>query len=439
MLITIIFYISIFLVFYTYIGYGLLIYLILIIKRRFKQNKETEDIDNIIPEVTLFIAAYNEDYVVEEKMKNCYEIDYPKDKLKILWITDGSNDKTNELLKQYENITLLFQPERKGKTAAINRGMKFVNTPITVFTDSSNDKTNELLKQYENITLLFQPERKGKTAAINRGMKFVNTPITVFTDANTFINSSSIKDIINSFNNKNVGCVACEKRINNNSRENNAAKNESLYWKYESKLKQMDSELNSTIGAAGELYAIRTSLFEEMPDNTLLDDFILSMRIAMKGYIILYCEKAYAIENGSANINEERKRKIRIAAGGIQSIIMLKELLNIFKYKLLSFQYISHRVLRWSITPLCLLLIIPINIYLVAKYENIIYILVLIAQIIFYLCGIIGWYYSIKSNKNKLISIPYYFLFMNLNVIKGFFYLKNKKNNDGTWEKSKRA
>ena len=201
----------------------------------------------------------------------------------------------------------------------------------------------------------------------------------------------------------------------------------------------MDSELNSTIGAAGELYAIRTSLFEEMPDNTLLDDFILSMRIAMKGYIILYCEKAYAIENGSANINEERKRKIRIAAGGIQSIIMLKELLNIFKYKLLSFQYISHRVLRWSITPLCLLLIIPINIYLVAKYENIIYILVLIAQIIFYLCGIIGWYYSIKSKKNKLISIPYYFLFMNLNVIKGFFYLKNKKNNDGTWEKSKRA
>ncbi len=392
MLITIIFYISIFLVFYTYIGYGLLIYLILIIKRRFKQNKETEDIDNIIPEVTLFIAAYNEDYVVEEKMKNCYEIDYPKDKLKILWITDGSNDKTNELLKQYENITLLFQPERKGKTAAINRGMKFVNTPITVFTD-----------------------------------------------ANTFINSSSIKDIINSFNNKNVGCVACEKRINNNSRENNAAKNESLYWKYESKLKQMDSELNSTIGAAGELYAIRTSLFEEMPDNTLLDDFILSMRIAMKGYIILYCEKAYAIENGSANINEERKRKIRIAAGGIQSIIMLKELLNIFKYKLLSFQYISHRVLRWSITPLCLLLIIPINIYLVAKYDNIIYILVLIAQIIFYLCGIIGWYYSIKSKKNKLISIPYYFLFMNLNVIKGFFYLKNKKNNDGTWEKSKRA
>ncbi len=392
MLITIIFYISIFLVFYTYIGYGLLIYLILIIKRRFKQNKETEDIDNIIPEVTLFIAAYNEDYVVEEKMKNCYEIDYPKDKLKILWITDGSNDKTNELLKQYENITLLFQPERKGKTAAINRGMKFVNTPITVFTD-----------------------------------------------ANTFINSSSIKDIINSFNNKNVGCVACEKKINNNSRENNAAKNESLYWKYESKLKQMDSELNSTIGAAGELYAIRTSLFEEMPDNTLLDDFILSMRIAMKGYIILYCEKAYAIENGSANINEERKRKIRIAAGGIQSIIMLKELLNIFKYKLLSFQYISHRVLRWSITPLCLLLIIPINIYLVAKYDNIIYILVLIAQIIFYLCGIIGWYYSIKSKKNKLISIPYYFLFMNLNVIKGFFYLKNKKNNDGTWEKSIRA
>ena len=93
----------------------------------------------------------------------------------------------------------------------------------------------------------------------------------------------------------------------------------------------MDYELNSVIGAAGELYAIRTSLFENIPENMLLDDFILSMKITMKGFKIAYCEKAYATERGSANIYEEEKRKIRIAAGGIQSVFFLKELLNIFK------------------------------------------------------------------------------------------------------------
>ena len=121
MLITIIFYISIFLVFYTYIGYGLLIYLILIIKRRFKQNKETEDIDSTLPEVTLFIAAYNEDYVIEEKMRNCYEIDYPENKLRILWVTDGSNDKTMNA-KEYENITRPFEPEENGRDSCIIEG-----------------------------------------------------------------------------------------------------------------------------------------------------------------------------------------------------------------------------------------------------------------------------------------------------------------------------
>ena len=325
--IEIIFWIFLFVVFYTYIGYGILLYLLVVIKERLLKRGDRPGTVEELPEVTFLIAAYNEEDIIDEKMQNTLSLEYPKNKLKVVWITDGTTDKSNKKLEAYSSVNVLFQPQRQGKTAALNRAMKYITSPIVVFSD-----------------------------------------------ANTMLNKNAIIEIVKAFSDNEVGCVAGEKRIKSLDKDSASSGGEGIYWKYESSLKNLDSRLNSAVGAAGELYAIRRELFEEMGRETLLDDFILSMRIAMKGYIILYCEKAYAIENGSANINEERKRKIRIAAGGIQSIIMLKELLNIFKYKLLSFQYISHRVLRWSITPLCLLLIIPINIYLVAKYDNIIYI-----------------------------------------------------------------
>ena len=115
-------------------------------------------------------------------------------------------------------------------------------------------------------------------------------------------------------------------------------------------MKRWDSELCTAVGAAGELFAIKRELFEKLETDTLLDDFVMSMRIAAKGYKIEYCSKAYAVENGSINMKEEEKRKIRIAAGGLQSIWRLRYLLNVFKYGIVSFQYISHRVLRWTIT-----------------------------------------------------------------------------------------
>lgn len=173
-----------------------------------------------LPEVTLFITAYNEEAVVDGKMKNCHELDYPEDKLHIVWVTDGSNDRTNAKLKEYSDTTVLFSPERKGKTAAMNRGMKFISTPIVVFTD-----------------------------------------------ANTFINSQAIREIVRCFNHPKVGCVAGEKRVDMNSAEGAAAGGEGLYWKYESFLKKLDYQLYSAIGAAGELFAVRTSLYEEMPDR----------------------------------------------------------------------------------------------------------------------------------------------------------------------------
>lgn len=380
------------LVFYTYIGYGLLLWCLVKMKRSTSPNdKHVPKSD--LPEVTLFITAYNEEGVVEAKMKNTIGLDYPKEKLHVLWVTDGSTDRTVDKLKAYENIDILHSPERMGKTAAINRGMPYVKTPITIFTD-----------------------------------------------ANTMINSEAILHIVNKLNDATVGCVAGEKRIESQEKES-AAGGEGFYWRYESTLKELDSRLYSTAGAAGELFAIQTTLFEEMPLDTLLDDFILSMKIAQKGYKIAYCKEAYAIEDASKNIKEEEKRKVRISAGGLQSVIRLKALLNPIKYGWLSFQYISHRVLRWTITPIALFSLIPLNILLlVLKAEPVIlFQIIAILQLLFYSLAFLGWLCSNKKTQYKIIFIPYYFIFMNLSIFKGFSYFWVKRGKPAVWEKTERS
>jgi cellulose synthase/poly-beta-1,6-N-acetylglucosamine synthase-like glycosyltransferase len=233
-----------------------------------------------------------------------------------------------------------------------------------------------------------------------------------------------------------VGCVSGEKRIFNAEEEAASAAGEGLYWKYESALKRWDAELYSAVGAAGELFAIRTELFNEVEPDTLLDDFIISLRVAMRGYKIDYDPDAYAIETASANVKEELKRKIRIAAGGIQSVVRLYPLLNIFKYGMLSFQYISHRVLRWTITPICLLLILGVNVILATS--STFFLVVLGLQILFYIFAIIGWILEDKKLKIKVFFIPYYFFIMNYAVYMGFGrYLK--KSQSVNWERAKRA
>lgn len=387
-----IFWICLVIVFYTYIGYGIVLYLMVKVKELFcKENDMSTPEAKSLPEVTLLVAAYNEEDVVEEKMKNSLALDYPADKLHFMWVTDGSTDQTNTMLERYGCVKILYQSERQGKTSALNRAMDYVKTPIVVFTD-----------------------------------------------ANTMINRESIREIVACFEDSKVGCVAGEKRIAMKEKDNAASGGEGLYWKYESALKRLDGRLYSAMGAAGELFSIRTELFEKMDSDTLLDDFILSMRIVQRGYKIAYCAEAYAIENGSADMNEERKRKVRIAAGGLQSIWRLRELMNVFKHGIVSFQYVSHRVLRWSVTPLALFALLPLNVLLVFVSDNPVYGVLLVAQILFYALAYGGYVLSKKQIKNKYLYVPYYFTFMNINVVKGVFYL-NKKKGSGTWEKAKRA
>lgn len=390
----IIFWVGLFIIFYSYLGYGILLFAIIKIRRLLGLGKAFTGNQSYEPEVTLFVAAYNEKDYLEEKVKNSRSLNYPQEKVTQLWVTDGSDDGTPELLEKYKDVTVLHALARNGKIAAMNRGMKHVTTPIVIFSDG-----------------------------------------------NTNLGEDSIREIVRLFRNPKVGCVSGEKRIYSKDADTAAGAGEGMYWKYESQLKKWDAELYSVVGAAGELFAIRTELWQEVEKDTLLDDFMISLRVAMKGHTIQYNPEAYAIENASANVKEELKRKIRISAGGIQSVVRLRSLLNVFKYGTLSFQYISHRVLRWTLTPLLLLLLIPVN-FLLAQQEGFfswgVFSVLFWCQMAFYSAALVGWFLENRQIRLKVLFIPYYFFIMNLSVFLGFGrYLKG--NQSVNWERAQRG
>ncbi len=379
-----IFWILIGIIFYSYIGYGLMLWIFIQIKSIFNQKQKNASTET--PDVTLIIPAYNEKYIIDIKMQNCLTLNYPKEKLKITWITDGSDDGSDLYIQQ----------------------------------------------KYPDATVWHQQERKGKSAAVNRALCLATTEIIIFCDANTILNNDSVKNIISYFNNAKVGAVAGEKRVL--SKSHVAGAGESFYWQYESWLKKLNSGFYTTVGAVGELFALKKSLATPIPEDSILDDFVLSMQIADNGYKIAYAPNAYALEAPSENETEEMKRKIRIAAGAFQCLFRYPSWLNFFKHPLLSFQYFSHKVLRWAIVPLCFIILFVINIYLIFFNPLVTYKVVFFLQVLFYLISLIGIY---LKHIPKILKLPAYVVLMNSAMIKGFYrYIANKQS--AVWEKVKR-
>ncbi|MDZ7845882.1 MAG: glycosyltransferase family 2 protein [Owenweeksia sp.] len=297
---------------------------------------------------------------MEEKAQNSLALDYPKDKLRILFITDGSDDGTPDVLRNIGGVEVTHENRRAGKAAAENRAMQLVNTPIVVFCD-----------------------------------------------ANTQLNPACIRELVKFYQDPKVGGVAGEKRVLSKEKDNAGGAGEGFYWKYESKLKKWDSELHTVVGAAGELISFRSELMTDLEEDTILDDFMQSLRICEKGYTVKYEPKAVALETASENVGEELKRKVRIAAGGWQSMSRLLSLLNPFRHSLLSFQYTSHRVLRWSVAAFALPVILLLNIALLE--HHMVYELTMLFQLIFYGLAILGWILENRQIRIKLLFIPYYF------------------------------
>ncbi|NVK84610.1 MAG: glycosyltransferase family 2 protein [Cytophagia bacterium] len=375
-----------FIIFYVFIGYGILISLL----SRFKTRKPIADLsDEDLPEVTFLVAAYNEEDIIKEKILNTLNLDYPKNKLKIKVVTDGSNDNTNYIIQQFPQVELCFKPQRAGKIAAVNRVMPSVESPITVFSD-----------------------------------------------ANVMINQEGLKKMVRHFQSNMVAAVSGEKTVMSKEEDGASSSGEGFYWKYESFLKKKDAEWNTLVGSAGELFAIRSHLYEAIDTNTLIEDFVLTMKLSANGNKVAYEPSALAIESGSANMEEETKRKVRISAGGIQAVIVLFPLLNFFRFGKLTFQYISHRVLRWTLMPLALIGAFVSIIFLAGKgwlYDSL-----MAGELLFALLAFAGYRLRNGETKIKVLFIPYYFLYMHYCVVLGWIkYFRGKQ--QVTWEKSKRA
>lgn len=379
--------ISFLILFYSYLGYGMLLYLMVLIKRLITKHNQVTFSD--WPEVTLVIAAYNEEDYIEDKVLNSLKLDYPEDKLRFLFVTDGSTDRTNEIILRYPEVGLEHQPLRQGKIAAVNRIMPLIDSPITIYTD-----------------------------------------------ANTFLNPEAVKNMVRHFADDSIGAVAGEKRIQQSEKNDASSTGEGMYWRYESALKQWDYELHSVVGAAGELFAIRTELYEAVEKDTLIEDFYMTLRITQRGYRVAYEKDAYAVEDSSASIQEEMKRKVRIAAGGLQAIIRLAPLLFPYPKPTLTFQYVSHRVLRWTLAPLALLIFFLASLNLTVQ-GNPLGTVLLFGQLLFYGLAYAGYRYEQKHVSIQMLYVPLYFSMMNLAVYKGAWRLW-KGQQSVVWDKAKR-
>ena len=380
------------LIFYTYLFYTLMLMFIRWVTQM-ADGKSRNALPDDLPPVTLLIAAYNEKDVLSEKIENNSAIDYPAEKLKIIWVTDGSDDGSPEILRKYPDQIVLHQGEREGKTSAINRGMQFVDTPFVVFTD-----------------------------------------------ANTMINRESIKLIIREFADRDTGCVSGEKRISTSKLDNAVGTGEGFYWRYESYIKKLESDISTSIGCAGELFGIRTNLFEPIDKEVINDDFNISMQVIRKGYTIKYCPEAYAVEKPSINIREELKRKIRIATGGIQSLVMMKDMMNPLKFGFFSIQFLSHKVFRWTVVPVSILLVLLLNLSIVVEnhFDMNIYLITFILQAIFYLFVLAGKGISNSRIRLKFFFIPYYLYIMNYSNIAGIWrFIRGAQS--VKWEKAGRT
>lgn len=368
---------------YTYLGYLLIMYT----WRNVRGLREYEPEVNNVPTVSLIVAAYNEQDCIEDKIRNSIQLEYPADKFEVIVVTDGSSDATSQIVDSFPNVVHLHSSLRRGKLHAMARATKVADGEIVIYTD-----------------------------------------------ANAMLNKEAVEKIVECFNDSTVGAVSGEKRVIDNISHESAAFSEGLYWRYESLLKQLDSDIHSVVGAAGELFAIRAELHEDVPTDTILDDFMITLGINVKGYRTAYTSEAFAMEAPSFDLKSEYNRKVRIAAGGWQAMSRLTHLLNPLKHGILSVQYISRRVARWAIAPLALpLLLLSTGVLAVGGIPWAQWLLV--GQALFYGVAIIGW---IRGGRATSIErIAFYFTFMHVCALVGmvsFF----RGSTSVKWQKAKR-
>ncbi|HMB96357.1 MAG TPA: glycosyltransferase family 2 protein [Tepidisphaeraceae bacterium] len=351
---------------YTYLVYPPLIWCL---SRVFGCMASAREIDDSnAPNVSLLIAAHNEEAVIDQRLNNALALDYPHDRLEIVVVSDGSSDQTTNIVNSYAD-----------------RGVRLIEFA----------------------------EQRGKAAVLGRAIAQLQSEIVVLSDANTDLDISAVKKLVRWFDDSTVG-VVCGRLILIDPLSGHNA--DSFYWKYETMLKQSEARLGALLGANGAIYAIRRWLFVSPPDGTLVDDLVIPLLAKLRhGCSILYDAQAIAREETAMDVREEFRRRVRIGAGNFQSIGLLWPLLNP-RRGFIAFSFFSHKLLRWF----CPFFLIGLLASSIALADRPFYRIILLAQLAMYAIAAAAMIAPRKLGLPKLIRLAVLFVNMNIALLAGF-------------------
>lgn len=358
-----VFWTALFLIAHTYLIYPALIWLLTI-------GRKAPDYAPLAgwPDVSLIIAAYNEEAVLRAKLENALSLDYPADKLDIVVVSDASTDGTDAIAAEFAE-----------------RGVRLHRVA----------------------------ERGGKTLAQNAGVALARGQLLVFSDANSIYVSDALKWLLAPFADERIGCVCGELQYANPD-DGGAGKGEGAYWRYEQFLKLRESLLSSALGANGAIYALRRELFEELGDE-IISDFVMPIRVWRRGYRVVYEPKAIASESSGGSFGDEFRRRRRIVSRSLYGLWTQRGVLNPFVHFFFALQMISHKVLRWSV-PVLLLIVLGVNIPLAIDSS---YRILLALQGIFYLTAALGNALPERLGRRLPFYVPAYFCAINFGALLG--------------------
>ena len=391
---------------YTYFGYPVILAAAASLRQRFaprpgrqlgsRGGSETRPYE---PPVTLLIAAYNEEMLIAEKLRNSLELEYPRSKLQILVAADGSADATSSIVLSFAG---------------------------------------------QGVELCHRAERQGKMAAINRAMSQARGEIVVFSDANNFYEKETLQKLATPFADPEVGATCGTKRIV--SGDGALGESEGLYWKYESFIKSQETRLSSCTSASGEILALRRELYAAPPDRVINDDFFLVMQVLRQGKRVVFVPDARSTERISQTAGDERARRARIIAGRYQVLSQAHRVLP-WRHPLLTWQVISHKFLR-PLVPLAMLGALLTNLLAVLasprRAQNRLLhlappfnVLLLGAQAAFYLLAVIGSKSRSQGMLGKLLYLPAFLVNSNLAAVVGLWrFLRGRQST--AWQRVQR-
>jgi len=373
MIALILYWVAVILIVYTYIGFPLGVVLRGLLWGRPYKHEELI----ISPPVSIVISAYNEAKSIAAKLDNILSMDYPRDCLEVVIASDGSTDGTDAIVERYKE-----------------HGVKLLSLP-----------------------------RVGKAAAINAAVQATSGKILVFSDANSMYKADAIQELVRPFADPEVGGVAGNQIYKTEASGGSSTDGERAYWNFDRMLKKFQGKAGSTLAATGAIYAIRRQLFRPIPDG-VSDDFVTSTGVIVKGYRLVFAPDAIAYEGVAATSQVEFGRKVRVIIRSWKALILMRELLNPFRYGFYSIQLFSHKILRYLVFfPLLILFFVSPFLW----KTGFIYQMAAIAQVVFYSCALFGLLLNgIRFGHKKIFTIPFYFCMVNaaslvaiINVLRG--------------------